>query len=462
MNRKRGTADKRRQTLTDACDVNVICALLEHSNTLKCVNLRQIPKFTGNDLKAGTLKLGRNSITLVQSNAFLDFTILRYIFPLSPSIYLKNSYVHCFYDFRNLSRNAIDRVEPRAFSHREYEWIDLSFNKLRTLGRDAFPDDETLKRKSLQIYLHDNPWDCTCALKWLIDLMKDTLIRPLLRHPTCATPQKLKGIRLVEVQDQDYCVIKECSECDDAADCVIYNNKYACICRPSYDGNGKYCADKDECAVSSTNNCKVNELCENFAGGYQCVCSGGFQKVNGECVDIDECAPPPVGCGPGQGTCKNTIGSYQCTCNPGLKYSDQGCVDFDECKSKSDPCKDISHSTCVNKAIIAVGDQGYSCQCNEGYIKSGDACVFKDDPNRKYIIIGAGSGVIVLAVILIIIICILCKRRGSRKKEEKEPEFVIAPVTMTTPIDFAFMDVPQGQAQDLGNEEWNEMDSDDL
>lgn len=39
---------------------------------------------------------------------------------------------------------------------------------------------------------------------------------------------------------------------------------------------------------------------------------------------------------------------------------------------------------------------------------------------------------------------------------------MMAPVTMATPMEFAFMEMPQQQAEDVENEEWHDSDSDEF
>ncbi|XP_048580188.1 epidermal growth factor-like protein 6 isoform X3 [Nematostella vectensis] len=386
----------------------------------------------------------------------------------------------------NLSRNALRSISSRAFSRHALKWIDLSHNKMTAINREAFPSDQQLKQSAAigGVYLHGNPWDCTCNLQWLVDALQTGMLKSLGKSAECATPELLRGKALMELARHEYCFNPECAHCDDAARCVKKPNRHECVCRPNYKGNGIFCAgilsppsqaltlyhcvivmsvDIDECADKSTHDCKKNEICENFAGGFECICPDGFTVTEGVCKDVDECKPPPVGCGPALGMCLNTIGSYKCNCHAGLKFViGRGCVDVDECKGPDDPCVDIPNSKCINKAIKHHGDPGYLCKCNEGYMQVGEACVLMGDSTKMYILVGAGSGIFTICVIIIVLIAVLC-RRHSKQKEEKA--LTMAPMAMAAPMDYAYMDLPQtpegGEEEDAewgGGEDVDDMD----
>ncbi|XP_032241454.2 slit homolog 2 protein isoform X2 [Nematostella vectensis] len=415
-----------------------------NNKEVKCENWEHFPTFGPQHLNAHLLDISKNSIKFVPETALEGFPSLKSL---------------------NLSRNALRSISSRAFSRHALKWIDLSHNKMTAINREAFPSDQQLKQSAAigGVYLHGNPWDCTCNLQWLVDALQTGMLKSLGKSAECATPELLRGKALMELARHEYCFNPECAHCDDAARCVKKPNRHECVCRPNYKGNGIFCADIDECADKSTHDCKKNEICENFAGGFECICPDGFTVTEGVCKDVDECKPPPVGCGPALGMCLNTIGSYKCNCHAGLKFViGRGCVDVDECKGPDDPCVDIPNSKCINKAIKHHGDPGYLCKCNEGYMQVGEACVLMGDSTKMYILVGAGSGIFTICVIIIVLIAVLC-RRHSKQKEEKA--LTMAPMAMAAPMDYAYMDLPQtpegGEEEDAewgGGEDVDDMD----
>ncbi|EDO43765.1 predicted protein [Nematostella vectensis] len=330
--------------------------------------------------------------------------------------------------------------------HLNAHLLDLSHNKMTAINREAFPSDQQLKQSAAigGVYLHGNPWDCTCNLQWLVDALQTGMLKSLGKSAECATPELLRGKALMELARHEYCFNPECAHCDDAARCVKKPNRHECVCRPNYKGNGIFCAgilsppsqaltlyhcvivmsvDIDECADKSTHDCKKNEICENFAGGFECICPDGFTVTEGVCKDVDECKPPPVGCGPALGMCLNTIGSYKCNCHAGLKFViGRGCVDtgwFGE----------------------GMGGGGMLLLC------------------RVHLCLPLGLSYVVIVIVLIDVLC----RRHSKQKEEKA--LTMAPMAMAAPMDYAYMDLPQtpegGEEEDAewgGGEDVDDMD----
>ncbi|KAK7901386.1 hypothetical protein WMY93_018155 [Mugilogobius chulae] len=73
------------------------------------------------------------------------------------------------------------------------------------------------------------------------------------------------------------------------------------------------------------------------------------------CRDIDECATGRHTCGPEQ-SCINTRGSFTCQCPQGYVRSGERCLDKDECS--------LTHY-CMHRCVNAPGS--YYCECNVGY-----------------------------------------------------------------------------------------------
>src|SRR4051812_41743631 len=72
----------------------------------------------------------------------------------------------------NASRNCISSLDDFAFSsNMKLTSIDLRHNKLTNISLHAFSNDITKYNKveGTKIYLSDNPIECRCTLKWLIN-----------------------------------------------------------------------------------------------------------------------------------------------------------------------------------------------------------------------------------------------------------------------------------------------------
>ena len=107
--------------------------------------------------------------------------------------------------------------------------------------------------------------------------------------------------------------------------------------------------DIDECQTPESHNCDVNALCTNIEGSYVCRCKKGYEGDGSQCIgkffynknyivrlmmffnrvnlalDIDECSVGSVNCGPG-GECINSNGSFTCQCQEGYQKSGNNCI----------------------------------------------------------------------------------------------------------------------------------------
>ena len=187
---------------------------------------------------------------------------------------------------------------------------------------------------------------------------------------------------------------------------------------PGIDNSGNECAghsgcltqasarepsDRNLCNYAGYDDCANHANCSssssNGRGDWSCTCQNGYQPTspgsgyartrlhnftgstngqrpydiysgvyNNSCVNINECSPNPCG----NGSCvENSPGNgYSCNCNTGYVYSggqSGTCVDENECVTMPGVC---GVGTCSN---TPVGQ--YTCTCPPGFGFDGDTCV---------------------------------------------------------------------------------------
>lgn len=159
--------------------------------------------------------------------------------------------------------------------------------------------------------------------------------------------------------------------CDLNANCIQLPGAVTCTCKDGYVGDGYSCVpvppDADECAETPFP-CDIHANCTNTTSGYQCECWPGFHGDGHTCVDIGTCAYYAVTC-PRTSTCVDMPnGTYQCICKPGYKSTPEGdCENVNECDWAPSICP--VHSTCTDL------NGSYRCDCESGYVASGQSCV---------------------------------------------------------------------------------------
>ncbi|XP_062320330.1 leucine-rich repeat transmembrane protein FLRT3 [Osmerus eperlanus] len=106
-----------------------------------------------------------------------------------------------------LQDNHINRVPVGAFAFlRQLYRLDLSGNNLSSLPQGVFDDLDNLT----QLLLRNNPWQCTCRMKWVRDWLRSLPSKVNVRGFMCQGPDKVKGMAIKELSTDLF----DCPESD--------------------------------------------------------------------------------------------------------------------------------------------------------------------------------------------------------------------------------------------------------
>jgi len=138
--------------------------------------------------------------------------------------------------------------------------------------------------------------------------------------------------------------------------------KFACKCRPGFDGDGKTaCVPHDNCV---SNPCPPHSACEvTGPGKNKCTPDKGyaFTADAKATIEIDNCKAAKGPCSPFATCEKKGPGTHQCTCIAGYHGDGVACIPVDNCKTG--PCD--PKATCK-----PIGPGKHMCKCLNGF--SGD------------------------------------------------------------------------------------------
>lgn len=116
----------------------------------------------------------------------------------------------------------------------------------------------------------------------------------------------------------------ESNSCSIYAECIRDSdapNKYTCLCKVGFDGDGYSCYDVDEC-VEGMHDCDVNAECYNLVGHFECSCLSPYVGNGKECAYDAFCqrCDKNAHCTEASGTAQKS-----CECNVGYKGDGFSC-----------------------------------------------------------------------------------------------------------------------------------------
>uniref|UniRef100_A0A8C9QQP3 Leucine-rich repeat transmembrane protein FLRT3 n=1 Tax=Scleropages formosus TaxID=113540 RepID=A0A8C9QQP3_SCLFO len=106
-----------------------------------------------------------------------------------------------------LQDNHINVVPVGAFAFlRQLYRLDLSGNNLSSLPQGIFDDLDNLT----QLLLRNNPWHCSCRMKWVRDWLRTLPSKVNVRGLMCQSPDKVKGMAVKDLSTDLF----DCEEAD--------------------------------------------------------------------------------------------------------------------------------------------------------------------------------------------------------------------------------------------------------
>ncbi len=184
----------------------------------------------------------------------------------------------------------------------------------------------------------------------------------------------------------DPCVHGLCSEVNSEAFCQCetgYEGPLCDHCASGYVQNGLVCElenPEDPCLPENPCTTEHQTRCEETDdGNYECLCDAGYHDESGSCVEDTECDPDTT-CS-GHGSCVTDDEGFSCDCNQGYwgehcDQCDSGYIwDDDVCIPDPDnPCNDADCPEPHRGACVPGEDGSYTCTCDEGFDDVAGVC----------------------------------------------------------------------------------------
>ncbi|KAG7261875.1 hypothetical protein CRUP_028903 [Coryphaenoides rupestris] len=172
-------------THTSLSQIPFIEELHLDDNSVSAVSIEEGAFRDSNHLRL--LFLSRNHLSTIPSGLPMTIEELRFDDNRISSISEQS-----LQDLINLKRLVLDGAF--AFLRQLYR-LDLSGNNLSSLPQGVFEDLDNLT----QLLLRNNPWQCTCRMKWVRDWLRSLPTKVNVRGFMCQGPDKVKGMAIKDL-----------------------------------------------------------------------------------------------------------------------------------------------------------------------------------------------------------------------------------------------------------------------
>ncbi|XP_065777208.1 stabilin-2 [Muntiacus reevesi] len=157
--------------------------------------------------------------------------------------------------------------------------------------------------------------------------------------------------------------------CHIHATCEYSDGTASCVCKPGYEGDGRFCVEMDPCSGSTPGGCsRYAECIRTGRGTHTCVCRQGWTGDGRDCSEINPCLLPSAGGCHHNATCLYVgPGQNECECKKGFRGNGIDCEPMTSCLEQTEKCHPLATCQLTSSGI-------WACVCQEGYEGDGLLC----------------------------------------------------------------------------------------
>ncbi|KAF4022591.1 hypothetical protein G4228_014958, partial [Cervus hanglu yarkandensis] len=134
--------------------------------------------------------------------------------------------------------------------------------------------------------------------------------------------------------------------CHIHATCEYSDGTASCVCKPGYEGDGRFCVEMDPCSGSTPGGCsRYAECIRTGRGTHTCVCRQGWTGDGRDCSEINPCLLPSAGGCHHNATCLYVgPGQNECECKKGFQGNGIDCEPVTSCLEQTEKCHPLNAS----------------------------------------------------------------------------------------------------------------------
>nr|CAI9694342.1 unnamed protein product [Rangifer tarandus platyrhynchus] len=157
--------------------------------------------------------------------------------------------------------------------------------------------------------------------------------------------------------------------CHIHATCEYSDGTTSCVCKPGYEGDGRFCVEMDPCSGSTPGGCsRYAECIRTGRGTHTCICRQGWTGDGRDCSEINPCLLPSAGGCHHNATCLYVgPGQNECECKKGFRGNGIDCEPITSCLEQTEKCHPLATCQLTSSGI-------WGCVCQEGYEGDGLLC----------------------------------------------------------------------------------------